>query len=65
MGNNSNSNYSKNSAMTKRGRFNANPTACNHPSCSIAARAKLDKKNADKNRRTLIFTSKARSLCSL
>lgn len=30
-------------AGTKRGRFNPNPTACNHPSCQIALRSKRDK----------------------
>lgn len=43
MGNNA-GNKSKNPAMTKRGRFNPNPTSCSHPSCQISARSRLDKK---------------------
>lgn len=39
----SNAGQSKNPALTKRGRFNPNPTACGHVSCMIAAQSKRDK----------------------
>lgn len=29
--------------LTRRGRFNPNPTACAHPGCQVTARAKRDK----------------------
>lgn len=38
-GNGSNNNL----ALNRRGRFNANPTRVNHPSCQIAAQSKKDK----------------------
>lgn len=49
MGNNSGEQGKKfGAARTKRGRFNANPVACGHPSCFISLRSKLDKKAAEK-----------------
>lgn len=60
MGNNSGGAGAKNNAMTKRGRFNTNPTSCNHPSCMIAARAKTDKKIHEKAvRKVITFISNA------
>lgn len=61
MGNNSGEQGKKfGAARTKRGRFNANPVACNHPSCLISIRSKLDKKAAEKNPRTVKrYVSKA------
>ena len=49
-------------AATKRGRFNANPTRCNHAGCSISQKSKLDKKNSETAPR--IFKFFRSSLCS-
>lgn len=56
MGNNSSSAVKKyGNAGTKRGRFNPNPTACNHPSCVIALQSKRDKKLYETSPRKVIY----------
>lgn len=50
-------------AGTKRGRFNPNPTKCNHVSCLILQRAKQEKAAYLKNssRPVKVFRSKVKS----
>ena len=57
---NSGNGSSKNPALTKRGRFNPNPTRANHPGCLIAKQAKEDKEKAKTDRRTFVFESRAK-----
>lgn len=58
-----NSGNAKNPALTKRGRFNANPTVSGHPSCMVSNRSKSDKKASEKAaRKVVVYKSKAKGM---
>ena len=51
-----------NPAMTKRGRFNANPTPVSHVGCIISAAAKKQKEKDHKVQRTVTYKSNAKGM---